>query len=78
MLNKSDLNRFKIVKTNRLIVANFCAGATFEMKTVLYGIRLLIDNMMMHDKVYIWKQMAWGESKIAETEKERGREAERR
>ncbi len=46
------------------------------MKTVLYRIRLLIDNMMMHDKVYIWNQMAWGESKIAENrerESERGR-----
>jgi hypothetical protein len=41
------------------------------MRTVLYGIHLLIDNMIMHDKVYIRKQMAWGESKIAERQRQR-------
>ena len=47
------------------------------MRTVLYRICLLIDNLIMHDKVYIQNQMAWGESKIAERqrriERERGR-----
>ncbi len=53
----------------------FCVGATFEMRTVLYRICLLIDNMIMHDKVYIQNQMVWGESKIAE--RQRKREVER-
>jgi hypothetical protein len=43
------------------------------MRTVLYGIRLLIDNMIMHDKVYIQNQMARGESKIAERQRKRER-----
>ena len=45
------------------------------MRTVLYRIGLLIDIMIMHDKVYIRNQMAWGESKIAE--RQRKREGER-
>jgi hypothetical protein len=45
------------------------------MRTVLYGIHLLIDNMKMLDKVYIQNQTAWGESKIAE--RQRKREGER-
>jgi hypothetical protein len=45
------------------------------MRTVHYGIRLLIHNMIMHDKVYIWNQTARGESKIAE--RQRKREGER-
>jgi hypothetical protein len=45
------------------------------MRTVLYGIHLLIDSMIMHDKVYIWNQTEWGESKIAE--RQRKREGER-
>jgi hypothetical protein len=45
------------------------------MRAVLYRICLLIDNMIMHDKVYIPNQMAWGESKIAE--RQRKREGER-
>ncbi len=35
------------------------------MRTTLYGIRLLIDNMIMHDRVYKRKRTEWGESKIA-------------
>jgi hypothetical protein len=46
------------------------------MRTVLYRIRLLIDNMIMHDKVYIRNQMVWGESKIAE--RQRKKEGERK
>jgi hypothetical protein len=45
------------------------------MRTVLYIICLLIDNVMMHDKVYICNQMEWGESRIAE--RQRKREGER-
>jgi hypothetical protein len=44
------------------------------MRTVLYGIHLLIDNMIMYDKVYIWKQTVWGESKIAERQRKREEE----
>jgi hypothetical protein len=51
----------------------FHVGATFKMRT--YRILLLIDNMIMHDKVYICNQMEWGESKTAE--RQRKREAER-
>ncbi len=36
------------------------------MRTVLYGICLLIDKVILHDKVYIWNQMEWGESRIVE------------
>jgi hypothetical protein len=54
----------------------FCVGATFEMRTVLYGIGLLIDNMIMHDRVYIQTQTVWGESRIVE--RQRKREGERR
>ncbi len=45
------------------------------MRAVLYGIHLLIDKLIMHDKVYIWNQMEWGESRIAE--RQRKREGER-
>ena len=45
------------------------------MRTVLSGIHLLIDNMIMHNKFYIWNQMEWGESRIAE--RQRKREGER-
>jgi hypothetical protein len=45
------------------------------MRTTLYGIHLLIDNMEMHNRVYIWNQTVWGESKIAE--RQRKREGER-
>ncbi len=44
----------------------FRVGATFEMRTVPYRIHLLIDNIIMHDKVYIQNQTEWGESKTAE------------
>jgi hypothetical protein len=53
----------------------FHVGATFKMRTVLYRILLLIDNMIMHDKVYICNQTEWGESKTAE--RQRKREGER-
>jgi hypothetical protein len=41
------------------------------MRTVLYRIHLLIDNMIMHDRVYIRNQTEWGESKTAERPRER-------
>jgi hypothetical protein len=47
------------------------------MRTVLYRIGLLIDKVIMNNKVYIRNQMEWGESRIVERqERERGREAE--
>ena len=53
----------------------FRVDVTFDMRTVLYGICLLIDSMIMVDRVYIQKQTVWGESKIAE--RQRKREGER-
>jgi hypothetical protein len=48
------------------------------MRTVLYGIDLLMDKVIMNNKVYIRNQMEWGESRMVERqERERGREAER-
>jgi hypothetical protein len=44
----------------------FHVGATFEMRTVLYRIRLLIAKVEMHDRVFISKQFMLGESKTAE------------
>jgi hypothetical protein len=46
------------------------------MRTVLYGISLLIDKVIMHNKVYIQNQMEWGESRIAKREGERQSVAE--
>jgi len=43
------------------------------MRTVLNEIHLLIDNLIMHGKVYIGNQTEWGEK----TERERERETER-
>jgi len=45
------------------------------MRTVLYGISLLIDKVIMHNKVYMRNQTEWGESRIAE--RQRKREGER-
>jgi hypothetical protein len=42
------------------------------MRTVLYEICLLIDNLIMHGKVYIRNQTEWGE-KTAERERQRDR-----
>ncbi len=58
-----------------VFLINFCVGATFEMRTVLYRIRLLIYNLIMNDKVYIQNQTEWGECKTAE--RHRKREGER-
>ncbi len=44
------------------------------MRAVLYGICLLIDKVIMHNKVYIRNQMEWGESRIAERQRKRERE----
>jgi hypothetical protein len=45
--------RYNLVNGTIDYSAYFHVGATFEMRTGLYGIRLLIDNMIMHDKVHI-------------------------
>jgi hypothetical protein len=45
------------------------------MRTLLYGISLLIDKVIMHNKVYMRNQTEWGESRIAE--RQRKREGER-
>jgi len=49
----------------------FRVGATFEMRTVQYRIRLLIDKLKIHDRVFISKQFVRGESKTVERQKER-------
>jgi hypothetical protein len=36
---------------------HFCIGATFEMRTVLYEIHLFNDKLVMHDRVFISKQI---------------------
>ncbi len=41
------------------------------MRTVQYGIHLLIDRVEMHDRVFISKHIMRGESKTAERQKER-------
>jgi hypothetical protein len=51
----------------------FCKGATFEMRTALYEIRLFNDKLVMNDRVFISKQILRGESKTAERQKERER-----
>jgi hypothetical protein len=41
------------------------------MRTVLCGIHLLIDTLIMHNKVYKWNQTERGESKTAERQRKR-------
>jgi len=43
------------------------------MRTVLYEIHLLIDNLIMHSKVYIRNQTEWGEKTERERERQRDR-----
>ncbi len=47
------------------------------MRTVLYGIHLLIDNMKLLDRVFISKQDCAEESRIAKRQRERESESER-
>jgi len=50
----------------------FCVGATFEMRTVQYGICLLIDKLEIHDRFFYIKTICAGrESKMIERQKER-------
>jgi hypothetical protein len=49
----------------------FRVGATFEMRTVLYGIRLLIDKLKLVDRVFISNIESGEESMIAERQRER-------
>jgi hypothetical protein len=49
----------------------FRVGATFEIRTVLYRIRLLIDKLEMIDRVFISNFENRGVSKIAQRERER-------
>jgi len=51
----------------------FCIGATYEMRKILYKIRLFNDKLIMHYRVFISKQIMRGESKTAERQKERER-----
>ena len=49
----------------------FRIGTTFEMRTVLYKICSFNDKLIMHYRVFISKQIMWGEGKTAERQKER-------
>ncbi len=51
--------------------SHFHVGATFEMRTVLYGIHLLIDKVEIHDKVFTSKHLMQGKRKTEERQKER-------
>jgi hypothetical protein len=51
-------------------VINFRIDVTFEMRTVLYGIRLFIDNMKGSDRVFISNGDCREESRIAERQRE--------
>ncbi len=54
----------------------FRVGATFEMRAVLYGIRLLIDKLKLVDRVFISNIESGEESRIAERQRERVCETE--
>ncbi len=49
----------------------FCLGATFEMRTVLYRICLLIDKVKTYDRVFISNNFCGEGSKTAERQKEK-------
>jgi hypothetical protein len=57
-----------------ICLVKFRVGATFEMRTVLYGIRLLIDKVETHDRVFISNNFCGEEGKTAERQRERERE----
>jgi hypothetical protein len=81
------VNKIKIQKKKMIEIAAisnfykyFCVGATFEMRTVLYGICLLIDKLEMVDRVFFikhWKRGREQDSGETEREREGKRECER-
>ncbi len=73
-MNSNEFQRGKVRVLWPMLYNCFRVGATFEMRTVLYGIRLLIDMVIMHDTE---SDGVGREQDSRETEKERGREAER-
>ncbi len=48
----------------------FRIDVTFEMRTVLNGIRLLIDDTKLSDNIFISRQDGGEESRIAERRRE--------
>ncbi len=66
--------RKKLIKNE--IKSNCHIGETFKMRTTLCVICLLIDNMIMQDRVYLQKQTLWGESKIGERQRKREGESQ--
>jgi hypothetical protein len=52
----------------------FRIDVTFKMRTVLYGIRLLFDNMKMPDRVFISNRDLGEESRKVERPRKRVRE----
>ncbi len=66
------LKFWKILKFCQILkFSRFRVGATFEMRTALYGILLLIVRLKIHNWVFISRQFVQGESKTAERQKER-------
>jgi hypothetical protein len=59
--HQNDIQQSDILKWLRTMTfcvtlninVNFCVGATLEMRTVLYGIHLLIDKVETYDRVFI-------------------------
>jgi hypothetical protein len=59
------------VKRSSVINSYFCIDVTFEMRTVLNGIRLLIDYIKSPDSIFISNGESREESRVAERQKER-------
>jgi hypothetical protein len=58
-------------------LATFRIDVTFEMRTVLYGIHLLIDDMKMSDRIFISNRDCGEEKRIVERQRDRERECAR-
>ncbi len=55
----------------------FCIDVTFEMRTVLNGFHLFIDNLKLSEHIFISNRDGGEESKIAERQRERVCERQR-
>jgi hypothetical protein len=71
---KNIMGLILCLNSQNLLTIIFCIDVTFEMRTVLYGIRLLIDSMKMPDRVFISNQDYGEVSSIAERPRKRVRE----
>ncbi len=59
------------VKRSSAINSYFCIDVTFEMRTVLNGLRLFIDDIKSSDSIFITNGESGEESRVAERQKER-------